>query len=574
MDKTISISLGGFSFIVNEEAYHQLRRYLEDIKQSLQGTEGVEDIIEDVEQRIAELLRERLQYKEVVNDADIAYVISVMGRPEQYMVDDEFSYQEESTTSNESKEETAGNPMTKKRLFRDPDDKIISGLCSGLAHYLGLDPWAVRAVWFILLMLGIFTGVSTIMVLFAYFLMVMFIPKAETFADKMAMYGKAANFEQIKENALKASETLSKSGRKIGDNLGSLFQVLTKIAVFIIGILFVVFGLSFIFGGISVYFISWFNIPAQYFDYFVEEDWLSKLILFCSSLLLILPGALSVMLGIKFIKPTFRINKNILISTIVLWFIALFGIIIIGVYTAKGYANSVEKVTMNTLAVTNDTLQVKFEAQNRGNYRFKIFDEDERPFYIMNDELFVTIDRRIEIRESKDNAAHLQVTYKARGANGVDAKNNLDAIRFNYQVRGNQLVLDDFLSAGKNSTFRMQAVRFVLYVPRNKYVKLDPSIEYAEIISNNSNTAFYSNINDQIFGYNGIKFVCLNCDNESDNDSDYDNHHGIDTMDISEKGIHIQSKKGDKISIDKNKIHISDDTDTLNINYGNHQSNR
>jgi anthranilate phosphoribosyltransferase len=79
MDKTVSISIGGFSFVLDEIAYNKLKTYLQDVKTSLRGTEGVEDIIEDVEIRISELFRERLKFREVVNEDDINFVIATMG---------------------------------------------------------------------------------------------------------------------------------------------------------------------------------------------------------------------------------------------------------------------------------------------------------------------------------------------------------------------------------------------------------------------------------------------------------------------------------------------------------------
>lgn len=91
MDKTVSISLGGFSFIMDEIAYKKLKIYLEDIKKSLRGTDSIDDIIEDIEIRIAELFRERLQYREVVNENDVDAIIETMGHPDQYIYEEEDS---------------------------------------------------------------------------------------------------------------------------------------------------------------------------------------------------------------------------------------------------------------------------------------------------------------------------------------------------------------------------------------------------------------------------------------------------------------------------------------------------
>ena len=197
MDKTVSISLGGFSFIIDENAYSKLNTYLQDVRNSLRGTEGIEDIIEDVEIRISELFRDRNKYKEVISNDDVDFVIATMGHPDQYKVEEDDN---ESSSTHSTYANNSYGPQTQKRLFRDPDDKIITGLSAGLAHYLGLDPWAVRATWLVLGILGIFTaGVSFLLVAFCYFVLLIFVPKAQSTSEKLQMYGKPANIETLKK---------------------------------------------------------------------------------------------------------------------------------------------------------------------------------------------------------------------------------------------------------------------------------------------------------------------------------------------------------------------------------------
>ena len=155
MDKTISISIGGFAFVLDEIAYNKLKIYLQDVRNSLRGTEGIEDIIEDVEIRIAELFRDRIKFREVVNDDDINFVIATMGHPDQYRVEED---EETTSSTSESSQSFGGQQTETKRLFRDPDDTIITGLSAGLAHYLGVDPWFVRAIWLVVGIIGIFPG--------------------------------------------------------------------------------------------------------------------------------------------------------------------------------------------------------------------------------------------------------------------------------------------------------------------------------------------------------------------------------------------------------------------------------
>lgn len=575
MDKTLSISLGGFSFVIDELAYHKLSQYLQDIKTSLRGTEGITDIIEDVEIRIAELLKERTRFKEVVNTDDINHVITVMGHPDQYKVDED--YESNASQTYASNDHYTGEQSTKKRLLRDPDDKVISGLSAGIAHYLGLDPWVVRAIWLTLLIIGIFTGFSAIMVLVAYFIMVIIIPLAESTSDKLSMFGKPANFEHIKKNALEASETVANTGKKLTNSLGSVFSVLLRAFLIFVGIFVILIGLSFIIGAFSVYFMSWFNIPAQFFSYFIEEQWMSQLMMVLASLLMLIPGVLITILGIKMLSPRFSVNKTFLTTSVIVWFLALIGLAIGGVSTARNYTDSVEMKKEVVLNVPNDTIEISFEGNNRGNYRYKFFDNDERPFYVLDNELYVPINKSIQIKESADDRLRLEFQYKARGKNGSEAKKNIDQIEFKHNLQGNKLVLDDFIKAGKDAKFRDQDVEIILYVPKTKVLKTNSTVDYVSMRDKQNNYESYFDISNNYFGHNGEKFVCLNCSSESeysfDNDEVAIGQDG-DSVNINQNGVQIKSKTGEKVIINQDQIYISDDTDTININYRNHNGNR
>ncbi|MGB6092673.1 MAG: PspC domain-containing protein, partial [Moheibacter sp.] len=140
MDKTISISLGGYSFIIDEPAYLKLKKYLDDIRRSLKGMEGTDDVISDVEIRIAELFKEKLGNREVVSEPEVDQIIGIMGKPEQYVDDEDAETGSERKSGFTSGAATAG----KKKLYRDPDDKVLGGVLSGIAHYIGIESWSTR----------------------------------------------------------------------------------------------------------------------------------------------------------------------------------------------------------------------------------------------------------------------------------------------------------------------------------------------------------------------------------------------------------------------------------------------
>ena len=152
MNKTVNINLAGIFFHIDEDAYLKLQRYLEAIKRSFTDSQGQSEIIADIEARIAELFSERVQNdKQVIRIKEVDEVITIMGQPEDYLVDDEIFEDEPQPTYKRK-----SSPS--KKLFRDTDNSYIGGVSSGLGHYFGIDVLWVRLAW-IILIFGAGTGI-------------------------------------------------------------------------------------------------------------------------------------------------------------------------------------------------------------------------------------------------------------------------------------------------------------------------------------------------------------------------------------------------------------------------------
>ena len=144
MNKTVNINLANTFFHIDEEAYNKLRRYLEAIKRSFSGTKGSDEIIADIEARVAELFSEKMEHeRQVITQKEVDAVIEVMGQPEDYMVDEDIfedAPQSKSTTSRRNV----------KKLYRDIDHKYIGGVSAGLEYYLGFDALWIRLIFILL----------------------------------------------------------------------------------------------------------------------------------------------------------------------------------------------------------------------------------------------------------------------------------------------------------------------------------------------------------------------------------------------------------------------------------------
>lgn len=150
MKKTLTINLGGTVYHIDEDAYILLDNYLNNLRYHFRKSEGAEEIVRDMEARIAELFDEYLhQGHQVVTIEEVEAVIARMGKPEEL---NDGTEEGEATAG-----QTAGPDPSEevtRRLFRDPDDRILGGVASGWAAYLGLDATWIRII---LILIGLFS---------------------------------------------------------------------------------------------------------------------------------------------------------------------------------------------------------------------------------------------------------------------------------------------------------------------------------------------------------------------------------------------------------------------------------
>ena len=147
MKKVININFQGRVIPIEESAYELLKQYIESLRIYFAKEEGRDEIINDIEGRIAELFSERLKNDiTCITDVDVNNVIAGMGRPEDFEAED-GEPAPSSAKANTTQPAQAPVSMGRQRLYRNADDKIIAGVCSGLANYLGIDPVIMRIVF-------------------------------------------------------------------------------------------------------------------------------------------------------------------------------------------------------------------------------------------------------------------------------------------------------------------------------------------------------------------------------------------------------------------------------------------
>lgn len=196
MNKTVTINLSGIVFHIDEDAFDILKIYLEKIKSYFAQNEGRDEIMNDIEYRIAEIFQSKINDRnQVIVTADIDEVVGILGKPE------DFGESAEGTSESKSTEPTA--TPKHRRLYRDTENSVLGGVCNGLGHYFDVDP-----VWFRLaFVLALFIFSTGILI---YIILWIIIPKANTIAEKYEMRGEKVNISDIEKNIKEQIDCLKK----------------------------------------------------------------------------------------------------------------------------------------------------------------------------------------------------------------------------------------------------------------------------------------------------------------------------------------------------------------------------
>jgi phage shock protein PspC (stress-responsive transcriptional regulator) len=192
MKITVSVNLGGYSFNIDEDAYAELKRYLKSLELHFAGEESSSEILSDIETRMAELFRAKMSgYKQVITIEDVKEAISVLGTPEDI-----------SDNESKSTHDKFSSPGY-HRMYRDPDHRIIGGVCAGMGAYWDIDPIILRIIFAAVTLAG---GLGVLVYLILYIVL----PEAKTTAQKIEMKGEPVNIHNIKESVKQEFENVRK----------------------------------------------------------------------------------------------------------------------------------------------------------------------------------------------------------------------------------------------------------------------------------------------------------------------------------------------------------------------------
>lgn len=185
MKRTVNVAIGGCSFTIDDDAYETLNEYLERFNASLDGSSSSKEVMDELECRIADLLKEKLCNRQVVDITMAESVIGQLGYPVDTAADDK--------RNKDNKAESQAHETTgQRKLYRDPDDKRIAGVCSGLSIFFDIDVVLVRVIFLV----GLFFGSAGFWVYLAIWIAA---PVAKTAAEKCEMRGIPPTAENIRK---------------------------------------------------------------------------------------------------------------------------------------------------------------------------------------------------------------------------------------------------------------------------------------------------------------------------------------------------------------------------------------
>lgn len=597
MNKTVTINISGIIFHIEEEAFEKLSKYLGTIKGYFSKTDGGNEIMTDIEARIAEMLQAKTStVKQVVLMADVDSVIETMGRPEEFAGDQS---QQNSQMDDEPENETNG--PVKKRMFRDPDHKAVAGVCSGIAAYFDMDVVWIRLAMFLLIFFG---GVS----LWVYIILWIVIPEAKTTAEKLAMRGEKIDINNIsktvKEEAEQLKKRMEKYGKdfknqdfdasrnffdKLADFIKDFFILFGKLFARLIGLILIIFGVMFMFGLLST--IFGFSVMGSNSEF---NDWVNLFFLERSHYTLGMLG-ITLFFGVPIlmmlyggVKLLFRIhytNRWLNISAGIIWMIGFVIALFVGVTTGKDFGNG-GKIKEQVLLQQHDTLYLTLNKNKELLSKLSIsdYEEDEdgrhsRIIRTHHDDYLIGKDGNkkyiigyssLNIVPSLTENFELFIIKRARGEDKRAANERAKVIQYKVVQKDSVISFDELFTVSADEKFRVQEIQVLLKVPRGKVINLDKSMmTFISDVENVTNTYDADMVGRRWFmSKEGLE--CIDCAGLKINieeeihllhpptpplTPDVNINSKDANVKIDKDGIKIKSKDSD-VNINKNGIHI------------------
>jgi len=482
MNKVFNINLGGYPFTIDADAYDFLSKYLKTIHRHFRDSEGYEEITSDIEARMAELFQESKGNHPIVTIKTVEEAISIMGTPEDF-----GATTEEQTTqkSNSAKQ----NYKTGKRLFRDPDDEVVAGVCSGIAAYFGIaDPLWVR-IAFVALTVSFGFSVPV------YILLAVLVPKAKNSSDRLAMRGDAINVSNIAKIVEEEIHHISEKITEITDNwdskkkkftttdgtarrtlkegvliLGQFIRHIIQVIPLIFKPLFFIVGFALIIAFIVIWILSIisFVLGAPFAQALTpDQPFLSFLGMFNLAFIVGIPILSLALLAGRLVFKT-RYNVKWSRGLAIVWGLNIACLFGVGSYLLSQFSVN-QKIETFSQEITTDQ-EVLTMSANENPYKdawIQLGNVD-----IAGKDL-VSTSIQIHIEEAEGDNFQIRQEIVARGCDLQDATASANLVRHNFNIQENAITINPYFVISQGEKWRNQKAIITLFVPVGKSVKFD-----------------------------------------------------------------------------------------------------
>ena len=584
MKQVININFHGQIVPIEVSAFDLLKLYTASLTNYFRNEEGKEEIINDIESRIAELFQERLKKGVTcITDDDVNAIIKSMGRPEELEGEETNPFTQSSTTSTENtgagqSQSAIPNTLdhrrlyrdendkvlggvcaglanyfgidrtvvriifiiliisfgfglipyiilwialpssatkiiggTRKRLFRDPDDKKIAGICSGIGNYFGINPWIPRLLFLLPFLSFVFNwnhwgfgdfghffrvGFSP-GALFIYIILWLVIPEAGSTAEKLEMKGEKVDLNSIKNSVVEEMKGVQQRAEKLGHearafaeqkgktmgaemssaakrssrSLGDVIVFIVKaFAYFIMGC----FGFALVVALFAFAILSIGLFPLK--DFLLTEGW-QNVLAWGTLIFFIAVPVIGIITWIIRRLAKIRSNRRFIRFTFIsLWIIGWACFIFLLASLSKDFRSSSsineEEIRLSNPAITK--LEITTNSPNKKYYRNNWLKFE--PFESLNDDTANVRNIFVKILKSPNDSFKVTMMKMACGQNRRTADTLARLIAFSAIQKDSLIILDKGIAINKTDKFRNQRIVLTVYVPVGKQIRVDKSI--------------------------------------------------------------------------------------------------
>ncbi len=492
MKKNINVNISGLLFNIDEDAFAALQNYLERLKQHFGDDESGREIINDIESRIAEMMQEKLsEHKSLITIEDVQEIIKMMGEPGEIEEEAEFEGSGKQSPPPPPRFEQA-EYSGKRKLYRDPDDKIVGGVSSGLGHYFGIAPVWIRLAFVALT----FFGMSVLV----YIILWIVIPEARTTAQKLEMRGEPVTIDNI-ERAIR--EEFNNMGEKFNEftdkhfkkksNEPNIFERLADFIVTIVGLAFKI--LLVIVGGVLalaallillVLIPSFFISGSLFINTFPGVHSVSVLnmanllfpgeysstMAFVGIIMVVFVPLIAIIYHGGRLLFNYRGRTGMGTTFFIIWITGLVLLILSGSQLANDMDNKAEtKIDLPLNYLQNDTLYVQLD---RAYYKqLDLEDYDiQQGFQFYANKSFFYIPPRVYLNHLDSNdEGMIHIRRSSRAGTYAKAMELAENIYFPFRLKGDTLIIPPLFRVPKADKWRNPKVRVELDIPKGIFVK-------------------------------------------------------------------------------------------------------